>query len=180
MSKQLNEGLNYMDMEHHVTPILGIDQFKSRIGEDKDIIVLNFIVDGEEVGNDLVDWLERGYDWIIDAEVSPGEVLDKKYYVFAEMNRRSTAPKRIMEILDDLKTLTGLEPNEWELKIDKKKHPASLEVIQNHVILDPNEYANEHEKDLNEWREIAGLKAVKSYDKTDVEILNYQRQAGII
>lgn len=180
MSKQLNEGLNYMDMEHHVTPILGIDQFKSRIGEDKDIIVLNFIVDGEEVGNDLVDWLERGYDWIIDSEVSPGEVLDKKYYVFAEMNRRSTSPRRIMEILDDLKTLTGIEPEDWEIKLEKAKYPASLEMLSKNLILDPNEYVNEKEKELNEWREIAGLQSVKSYDKSDTEILNYQRQAGII
>lgn len=180
MSKQLNEGLNYMDMENHVTPILGIDQFKSRIGEDKDIIVLNFIVDGEAVGNDLVDWLERGYDWIIDSEVSPGEVLDKKYYVFSEMNRRSTAPKRIMELLDDLKTLTGISADNWELKIDKTKYPASEEIISKNVILNSNEYASAKEKDLNEWREIAGLKTIKTYDNTDVDLLNYQRQAGII
>lgn len=180
MSKQLNEGLNYMDMEHHVTPILGIDQFKSRIGEDKDIIVLNFIVDGEAVGSDLVDWLERGYDWVIDSEVSPGEVLDKKYYVFAEMNRRSTAPERIMELLDDLKTLTGISADNWELKIDKTKYPASEEIISKNVILNSNEYASTKEKDLNEWREIAGLKTIKTYDNTDVDLLNYQRQAGII
>lgn len=180
MSKQLNEGLNYMDMEHHVTPILGIDQFKSRIGEDKDIIVLNFIVDGEAVGSDLVDWLERGYDWIIDSEVSPGEVLDKKYYVFAEMNRRSTAPERIMELLDDLYTLTGIKAEDWELKVDKTKYPASKEIISKKVILNPNEYASEKEKDLNEWREIAGLKTIKTYDNTDADLLSYQRQAGII
>lgn len=180
MTNQLNEGLSYMDMEHHVTPILGIDQFKSRIGEDKDIIVLNFIVDGEAVGNDLVDWLERGYDWIIDSEVSPGEVLDKKYYVFAEINRRSTSPKRIMELLDDLSTLTGIDSENWELKIDKKKHPASIETISKNVILHPNEYVSGKEKELNEWREIAGLQTVTAYDKTDEDLLNYQRQAGIL
>lgn len=180
MSKQLNEGLNYMDMEHHVTPVLGIDQFKSRIGEDKDIIVLNFIVDGEAVGNDLVDWLERGYDWIIDSEVSPGEVLDKKYYVFSEMNRRSTAPKRIMELLDDLTTLTGIKPEDWKFKIGNTKYPASEELISKMIKLDPHEYMSEKEKELNEWREIAGLKTIKTYDNSDIELLNYQRQAGII
>lgn len=179
MKKILNEGLNYQDMVDQVTPILGIDEFKSRIGEDSDIIVLNFIVSGEAVGNDLVDWLERGYDWIIDAEISPGEVLDKKYYVFVEMNRRNSAPRRIMELIEDLFTLTDIKPDDWELKINGKKYPASEEIIKQTIVLSPSEYKNKEEGELNEMRKIAGLDIVPVYEK-DQEILNWQRQAGII
>jgi hypothetical protein len=177
--KQLNEGLEYMDMKNHVTPILGIDEFESRIGEDSDIIVINFIVDSKKVATDLVDWLERGYQWIIDAEISPGEVLDKKYYVFAEMNRRSNAAERIMEVLDDLWTLTDIKQEGWQLKIDGKRYPASKETIQDHVELKPKEYERSKEAELNEWREIAGLNTVNSYE-ADEDIKNWQRQAGII
>lgn len=176
--KNLTESLDYLDMEGHVTPTLGIDEFKSQIGEDSDIIVLNFLVSGEAVGNDLVDWLERGYDWIIDAETSPGEVLDGKFMVFAEMNRRSTAPRRIIEVLEDLQTLTGVPVEDWQLKIAGKKMPASAENIQNNVCLDANEYRAQHESELNEWREIAGIKTKKTQE-LQPDLLDWQRQAGI-
>lgn len=176
--KQLNESLDYLDMQGHVTPIVGIDEYKSKVGQDSDIIVLNFLVSGKAVGNDLVEWFERGYEWVIDSDVSPGEVLGGKYMVFAEMNRRSSAPKRIIEALEDLKTLTGLKLSDWQVKIDGKKMPASLEAIEHNVILNPNEYLSKQEQELNEWREIAGLKTVKTHE-FDQDVINMQRQAGI-
>lgn len=179
MTTQLNEGLNFHDMEGHVTPLLGIDEFQSRIGDDSDVIVISFIVDGKEVGNDLVDWLERGYDWIIDAEVSPGEVLDKKFYVFAELNRRTTAPRRIIELLDDLNTLTGIKADDWEVKIYGQKYPASEDIIKREVPLTPSAYKAKDEGELNEWREIAGLKTVKTHDDSE-DIIAWKRQAGIL
>lgn len=166
-------------MVDQVTPVLGIDEFQSRIGEDSDIMVLNFIVSGQDVGGDLVDWLERGYDCIIDAEVSPGEVLDKKYYVFAEMNRRSSSAKRIMEMLDDLNTLTDIKADEWEFSIDGKRMPATVEAIQAHVALTPSEYKKGHEGELNEWREIAGLPTVKIHEDNP-DLMDWKRTAGII
>jgi hypothetical protein len=136
-------------------------------------------VSGEKVAQDLVDWLERGYEWIIDSETSPGEVFDKKYYVFAEMNRRSSAAKRIVELLDDLSTLTALKLDDWELKVDDKKIKATVEDIENNVILNPTEYTRTEEHELNEWREIAGIPASKTYDDTDEDILHMQRLARI-
>lgn len=170
--------MGYLDMESHVTPLLGLDQFKSKIGEDSDIIVMNFTVDGEKVGEDLVDWLERGYDWIIDAEISPGEVLDKKYYVFAEMNRSSTASRRIIEALEDLKTLTGIDLSDWTIKVGNKRFPATVENIERVVVLNPNDYEREEDIELNEWRDMAGISRKPSH-KFDEELLNLQRQARI-
>lgn len=166
-------------MVDQITPILGIDEFQSNIGDDSDIIVLNFTVSGEDVGNDLIDWLERGYDWIIDADISPGEVFDKKYYVFAELNRRSTAPRRIMELLDDLHTLTDIKSSDWELRIDDEKYPASKEIIQEKVALNPADYKIGEEGELNEWREIAGLKTVGP-STDDPALLAWKRIAGVI
>lgn len=168
-----------MDMVDQVTPILGIDEFQSQIGDDSEIITLNFIVSGEDVGNDLVDWLERGYDWIIDAQVSPGEVLDKKYYVFADLNRRSTAPRRIMEILDDLYTLTGIKSDRWQLKIDSKRVAASREAIEQGIKLTPGDYRNSREEELNEWRTMAGLKEVSVFNTDDPDLDHWKRIAGI-
>lgn len=167
-----------MDMEHEIVPMLIIDEFESKIGEDEDIIVLAFIIKSKEAGSDLTAWLERGYDWVLDADVSPGEVERGKYYVFAEINRRPSAPRRIMELLDDLSTLTGFDSSAWSLKIDHKRYQASKEVIEQKVPLTANDYRREQEQELNEWRDIAGIQTVNTFE-SDEEILAIQRQAGL-
>lgn len=176
--KIVNESLNYKDMENHVLPLLTIDEFASRIGEDDDIITLNFIVDSKEVAADLVMWLERGYDFILDAETSPGEVENGKYYVFVEINRRPSAPRKIMEILDDLNTLTGIDGEDWKIRIDHDRYPASKENIEKYVPLTAAKYRELDQSDLNEWRQVAGIKTVNTYDE-DEDIISIQRQAGI-
>lgn len=177
---RLDESLNYLDMEDKVSPVLSIDEFKSTIGEDKDIIVLTFITSAKPVAEDLVNWLERGYDFILDAETSPGEVLDKKYYVFAEFNRRKSAPFRIIEIISDLKTLTNLSVEDWEVKISGKKYPLTKEIIEKLVPLSPTDYSRIHDEELNEMRKIAGLKPSSTYDSSDEELKAMQRQAGVL
>lgn len=175
----LTESLNYQDMKDQLIPLLGIDEFESRIGEDYDIITLNFMVKSKEVGEDLVIWLERGYDFVIDAETSPGEIENDKYYVFVEINRRKSSAKRIIELLKDLETLTDLKINQWSLKINGKLHKASTEIIEHELILSPSEYKNNKEVELNEWRNIANLNHVSFYDNDDQDLKAIQRQAGI-
>lgn len=166
-------------MEDQIVPILGIDEYESRIGDDEDIIVLNFMIKSKEAGEDLAIWLERGYDFVIDSEVSPGEVERGKHYVFAEINRRPSSPRKIMELLNDLETLTGIKSEDWTLKIEHERVSASKENISKYVPLTANEYRNKNEGELNEWREIAGLSTVKTYE-TDDDIKQLQRQAKII
>jgi hypothetical protein len=175
----LNEGLKYMDMEHQVIPKAGIDLYKSKIGPDEDYITVSFVVKGRECADDLVTWLERGYDWVVDADTSPGEVVDGKYYVFAELNRKPSTAGRIIELISDLETLTGLSPKDWELVIGEEKYPATEEVVRQHVDLTPQRYREDQDGELNEWRDIAGLDAAPLFDSQDPELLAMQRQAGI-
>lgn len=167
-------------MENQVIPILGIDQYSSQIGDDSEFITLNFTVKAASVGEDLVTWLERGYDWVIDAEQSPGEVTNNRYLVFVEMNRRTTVPKKIMIMLSDLETLTGIDAGDWKLKIQEQLVDATISNIEKSVDLSPHEYRIRHETELNEWRDLAGLDTVMIYDEPDNDIQNIQRQAGII
>lgn len=168
-------------MEHQVYPILGIDQYKSKIGDDSEFVTVDFTVKSKSVSEDLVTWLERGYDWIIDSEESPGEVKNNQYLVFAEMNRRTWVPKRVIEMLADFETLTGIKAGEWRLRIGDELYPATEQNIRDNVTLSPHEYRIEREGELNEWREMAGLDTVPVYQtEDDPNILEMQRQAGII
>lgn len=177
--KQLNESLEHLDMEDHVVPRLGVDLFKSTVGEDSDMIVLNFTVNDESVAEDLVDWFEKGYDWVVDSEPSPGEVYDNRYYVFVEMDRRSSAPERIMELLEDLTTLTGLEPQDWKINVSGRSVQPDVDSLKSAMILTPQDYRRKNQEPLNEWRHRAGLEIRTSYDNTDSDIRAWQDVAGI-
>ena len=116
MTKQIiNEGLDYMDMEDQVEPTVSVDEYAAKSGKDSDIVTLAFIVNSENAGNDLVNWFERGYDWILDASLSEGELTEGKYLVFVELKRRIAVPERIVTMIEDLETLTGLTVDDLSL-----------------------------------------------------------------
>ena len=126
----INEGLDYLDMVDQIEPTVSVDEYAAKMGKDSDIVTLAFIVKSEAAGNDLVDWFERGYDWILDSSLSEGELSPGKYLVFVEMKRRTKVPARIIELLDDLETLTGMELKEWSVTIDEEDHAPDEEVLK--------------------------------------------------
>lgn len=182
MTEQLNESLKYLDMERQMMPILNIDQYESKIGDNSDYVTVSFTMNSKEASKDLCSWLERGYDWVVDAETSPGEVSKGKFLVFVELNRRLKVPERIIEMLSDLETLTGLKIEDWQLNIGDKFLPATEQSIKDNITLSPHAYKqvhNQDESELNEMRSLAGLEPHTTY-VADEEIKLMQRQAGIL
>lgn len=177
----ITEGLDFHDMENQVFPTVTVDEYAAKMGEDKDIVTLSFTVKSEQVGNDLVDWFERGYDWVLDASVSDGEIDIGKYLVFVELSRRSTVPGRIVELLSDLKTLTGLKLTEWIVQVDDEDYDADENVLRQVIITNPNVYKKEkeNEEELNEMREIAGLATKPTQVEQDREIKSIKAIAGM-
>ncbi len=182
MTRQIiNEGLDYMDLEGQLEPRLSVDEYSAKMGKDSDIVTLAFIVKSEAAGEDLVDWLERGYTFVLDAQVSEGEIKRGKHLVFAELERRTTVPERIVELLTDLETLTGLKVTDWTVEIDEEEYDADESILKQKIILSPKEYRvdEEREEELNEMRTIAGLKTNKIYGTQDTELKNFKAIAGL-
>ena len=177
----INEGLDYMDMEHQIEPTVSVDEYAAKMGKDSDIVTLAFIVNSEAAGNDLVDWFERGYDWVLDSSLSEGELSPGKYLVFVEMKRRTKVPERIVELIDDLETLTGMKPNEWTISIDEQDYDVDTEVLKEVIPISPHEYReeNDEEAELNEMRHRAGLDTVKLHGDPDGELKAFISMAGL-
>jgi hypothetical protein len=76
------------------------------MGNDKDISVLSFSVKSKEAAKDLESFIEKGYKFVLDADVSPGEVKNNRYKVYVEMERDNNLKTKIMEILDGVKKLS--------------------------------------------------------------------------
>jgi hypothetical protein len=164
-------------------PTVTVDEYAAHMGNDSEIVTLAFTIKSEAAGNDLVDWFERGYDFVLDAQVSEGEVKPGQYLVFVEMNRRSSVPKRIIELLDDLETLTAIPVKDWTIIVDEEEHSPEEEVLKQVITISPHDYREEvevEEEELNEMRERAGLEVkVIHADKQDAEIKAFKSMAGL-
>lgn len=178
--RPLNEGLGYKDMEGMMKPTVHIDEFSSKMGEDADVIVVSFFVRDKQAAKDLMNWFEKGYDFVLDADQSPGEIKPNRYLVYLEMRRRNAAPGQIDEILTDLNTLTEYEPDDWIMVYKQKKHEWSPETFAKLVPLTPNEYRERTEGDLNEMRIAAGLDVKPIYTKVSKDLQAMQAAAGIL
>ena len=149
------------------------------MGDDADIIVLSFFVRDQQAAKDLMGWFEKGYDFVLDADRSPGEIKPNRYLVYLELRRRRAASRQIQEILGDLATLTEFEPEDWVMHYDGKEMPYSEELFAKTVPLDPKEYRRRNEGDLNAVREAAGLPVKQIYQRTR-DIRDLQDAAGIL
>ena len=174
----LTESLAYKDLEGILKNTIHIDEFASKMGEDADVVVLSFYVRDKQAGNDLVHWFEKGYDFVLDADQSPGEIKPNRYLVYLELRRRNAVANQITELLDDLSTLTEFKPEDWVMVYKDKETPWSEDAFRAKVPLSPKEYREQHEDDLNEVRVAAGIETKRIYE-TDRDLRALQAAAGI-
>ena len=165
-------------MEGMIKPVIHIDEFTAKLGDDDDIIVVSFFVRDQQAAKDLMKWFEKGYDFIIDADRSPGEIKPNRYLVYVEIRRRSVAGAHVQQLLEDLSTLTEFDPEDWTMTYEGVSMPYSQEEFERVVPLSPKEYRKQHEGDLNEWRVAAGLPTKAIYEEDDA-IKALQTAAGM-
>lgn len=176
--RQLFEGLQYKDLEGILKPTIHVDEFSSKMGDDEDVIVLSFFVRDKQAAKDLVSWFEKGYDFVLDADRSPGELKPNRYLVYVELRRRSSVPQKIQELLDDLNTLTEFEPSDWMVHYNDGRFEWNEDTFAQQVPLTPDAYRQQHQGDLNEWRTAAGIPERRIHEvRRDLQDL--QAAAGI-
>lgn len=105
----LREGLKAGDLAGVVSKRFSVDQFKSKMGEDRNIMVLAFTVDGMAPAKDLERFAETGYKEVLDADATPGTLADGKHRVFVEFARVEQVDQHIRKFLDDLKNLANID-----------------------------------------------------------------------
>jgi hypothetical protein len=178
----LLEGLEGSDLKRLIHPELHVDEFKSKLGDDCDVIVLSFKVDGKEPANDLVSFIEKGYEWVIDADISSGEMDDGSYLVFVELDRKETAPDDIMSLMDDLLPLTDQQVEDWRVRYFKahKETTLSLDALHDLIPLSPEAYKQVYgQEDIDQLKSAAGVKVTTKAPKNDYTE-SLRNLAGII
>ena len=136
----VNEGLKAGDLDGVVSKRFSVDQFKSKMGEDRNIMVLTFTVDGMAPAKDLERFAETGYKEVLDADATPGTLEDGKHRVFVEFARVEKVDQHVRKFLDDLKKLTNIEIFEFTYHKDPTPFEASAKNLADILPRTPEMY----------------------------------------
>jgi hypothetical protein len=132
-NKIISEGLRPGDLEDTIYNNFEIDSFRSKMGEDPDVCVVTFQAKDRYPARDMMEFIEKGYNFVLDADVSAGENEDGEYSIFVEMERTKNIASNIMEMLYGIEKLTGISDWKFRYYKDMKKYQATTENLRKKV-----------------------------------------------
>jgi hypothetical protein len=131
--QQLNEGLRSDDLTEMVRPVFEVDTFKSKMGEDQDVCVISFKVNDRSPAKDLMEFIEKGYGFVLDADISAGEDNSGRYSVFVELARSPKLAEEIKDLMYGVKKLTGVDEFKFKYHKQDSLYEDSEENLKNNI-----------------------------------------------
>lgn len=170
-NNQLNEHLNENDLKWLVTDSVLIDMHKTKLGDNKDYVVLSIAVKDKTPAHDLARFIENSVHDFEDIEVSAATDSHGRYLIYVELKRTPDMFTSISGILKDTSRLSGIDS--WKFKTMSMDDYVELdqETFSNYVITDPVVYDQRHpEKTAEEIEQDSVKESIKSRFKF---LLNY-------
>lgn len=133
MSDVLNEGLRAGDLEDLVYPMFEVDKFKSKMGEDADVCTVTFQAKERYPAKDIMEYVEKTFPFVLDADVASGENEQGEYSIFVEIERSESLAEDINSLLYGIKKLTSIDNWKFRYYKDKNFQPATFENIKSSV-----------------------------------------------
>ena len=167
MTEQLTEGLRPEDLKDLIEDQINIDSYKSKMGEDRDVCVLSFTAKDRFPAVDLMEFIEKGYNFVLDSDVSSGENNNGQYFVFVEIQRTPRLHENISELLYGIKRLTGID--DWQFNYHKNNRLKEINEknLKDTIPSTPAQYENY----INEIK----TEDIKNFfDKTLFDSIEYQ------
>jgi len=148
VKSNITEGLRHNDLQGMIYPQFEIDTFRSKMGEDQDVSVIAFQVRERLPAKDLMEFIERGYDFVLDADVSSGENSRGEYTVFVEIERSSQIAENINELLYGVKKLSGMDDFSFKYYKFDEQISVSEQNLRENIPLSAEQYQSK----LREYR----------------------------
>jgi len=133
-------GLQQGDLTDLVLPVFEVDSFKSKMGDDEDIVVVSFSLKEQNAANDLVDFIEKSYNFVLDADSTVSELDQGTYKVFVEIERNRKINDNIMEMLYGIGKLSKMESFKFRYHKNFKSHDANIDKLHEIVPIDATTY----------------------------------------
>lgn len=153
--------VKYGEMENLVTPIISIDEYKPKIGEANETVVVAFEVAFEQPAKDLSNLIETDVTEQLDVDISQGPNKNDKYMVFVEFERNNELSEKIMNIVKVASQVTGI--TEWKYSYYKGDGTQDLteDNLSSTIITDQEQYVlkymNTQNESLERVKHLAGL-----------------------
>ena len=145
MIHRFNEGLVQGSLNHLVQPLLSIDEYESKISDNRAVVV-GFFVNDKAPAADLSDFLDGSSLPILDSETSPSPTPDGFYMAFVEIERDKDLPAVIIKMLEDVGNITNVSDWSFQCSGSEDTFPVTIEEITKHVILDPDDMFDDDEE----------------------------------
>lgn len=178
---KLFEGLQEQELRDLVHNEVHLDEFQAKMGADDQIIVVSFKVKYRAAAADLESFLEKGYNFVLDAEASKAEYEDSRYLVFVEFERRLDFPERLLEIVKDMKNITNTKDWKFKYGASRKRNtpewPLTVQDLQRVVPLSPKKYRDLQDQNKKDAAELEGLlmaSAVPSVKNKEITESQYE------
>ena len=140
----ISENIKHNDLAGLVKQVFSVDQYKSKLGEDENVIVIAFIVMDQEPAQELSQFLETGHD-VLDIDVSTGPNEDGHYSVFVEIERDTKSFEKINVIINDVKRAdTEITNPQFTSYEDKSPRNWNEENYTKNVINNSYDYVLKH------------------------------------
>lgn len=168
MNNLIIEGFECNDLINVLQPQITIDEYRSKLGTDDKNVVIAFLLNDKTAAIDLVDFLEGGYDFILDADVSTSEIDAGGYLVFVELQRKSSIVENIIKILSDLRPASKFKVKDWKFRYMKNDNvcPVTTANLKKYVPLSPRKYRQLFNKPIEDIQLAAGI--TPKSEKTDL------------
>ena len=154
------------DLKNLVDSVIEIDSFKSKMGADEDIITVAISTISKESAQDLTDFFERGYTFVLDADTTVSEQADGTYKVFVEIERDKNSGKNIMELANGMINLTGRDDFRFRYHKEFRSQDLTQEALEEVMPLDPDMYGVDqrgmNEETLNNYKDFFSKSFVES------------------
>lgn len=151
----ITEGLKHKDLDGLIHNTFTIDRYRSKMGEDRKIVVLGFKIKDKYPAIDVMEFIEKGYPFVLDADISSGEEIGGQYSVFVEIQRDKNIFKHINKIINGLDNLTDIDVWKFKYYKDLSSLEFNEENINQKVPQSPEEYdvkvLQKREEDINQF-----------------------------
>lgn len=149
----LKENIHHNDLSDLVNTTISVDQYKSKLGEDENIVVVAFVVMDIEPAQELSQFLETGHE-AFDIDVSTGPNADGHYSVYVEIERNSSSFETINNIVKDVSradnSFTDIKFTSYE---NKAPQSWNEENFNNSIITSSYDYVMKHNPEAKQISE---------------------------
>lgn len=111
--------LKRFELKDTISPDVGVDNYKSKMGKDREVVVISFSCITEKAASGVSNFVEKSFIDVLDTEVSPNPDVTNRYIVFIELKRDNKFVNNFCELIKDIENVS--DDVDWNIRVGRNK-----------------------------------------------------------